>query len=337
MVISRVAKVVCLGSALGLFMGCSGERPETGYHDFNKVQVQFFAPSGATVTLGDQICGAIVPNRSHEISIYPKDSSRLERTPEETATFNLAPGRYEFKYTGLEQDWDGANIYGDVQVYAINECLHPGAKDLVRRTFIPVALPAPTTRLEAKDSIFPYQSPAGLRITYTDLGRLAAGDMVTKVVFIADLKKIRCCLDKLEVDYVCMKGKQQRLRGMLCEARLDWLENPCDDDFIKLQCELKKLEQCMDENRAKAARYAALLNANNVLIRREMMVLATDEVLPPHEDPIAAAGELGQVVLVMRVGGRHLQWGCEPSEATASIESTEAIESVEITEAPVVK
>lgn len=336
MVISRMAKVVCLGSAVAFLFGCSGERPETGYHDFNKVQVQFFAPTGAMVTVGDQVCGTIVPNRSHEISIYTKDSSRLERTPEETATFNLAPGRYEFKYTGLSQDWDGANIYGDVQIFRVNECALPGAQDMIRRTFIPVALPSPTTRLEAKDSIFPYQSPAGLRITYSDLGRLAAGDMVTKVVFIADLKKIKCCLDKLEVEYVCMRGNQQRLRALLCEAKLDWLENPCDDDFIKIQCELKKLELMMDENRAKAARYQALLNANNVLIRREMMVLATDEVLPPHEDPVEAASYLGQVVLVMRVGGRHLQWGCEPSEATVSIESTES-QTVNIVETPVVQ
>ena len=136
MVISRMAKVVCLGSAVAFLFGCSGERPETGYHDFNKVQVQFFAPTGAMVTVGDQVCGTIVPNRSHEISIYTKDSSRLERTPEETATFNLAPGRYEFKYTGLSQDWDGANIYGDVQIFRVNECALPGAKDMLRRTFI---------------------------------------------------------------------------------------------------------------------------------------------------------------------------------------------------------
>jgi hypothetical protein len=337
MVISRIAKVVCLGSAVAFFTGCSSDRPETGYQDFNKVQVQFFAPTGASVTMGDQICGAIIPNRTHEISAYDKDSSRLERCPEETATFNLAPGRYEFKYAGLKpEDWNGVNIYGDVQIYCVSDLVLPGSNDMIRRTFIPVALPAPTTTLSTRDSIFPYQSPAGLRITYADLGRLEAGDMVTKVVFIADLKKIKCVYDKLEVEYVCLAGKHEQLRRLFSESKLNWLEDPCCDAFIEYQCKLKKVEQQIDENRAKAARYKALLDANNVLIRRDMMVLATDEVLPPHEDPVVSASELGQVVLVMHVGGRHLQWGCETYEVVDSAQTTECVTTT-TEEAPVVK
>ena len=53
----------------------------------------------------------------------------------------------------------------------------------------------------------------------------------------------------------------------------------------------------------------------SLLIRREMLVLATDEVLPTHKDPVSAARDLGQVILVLRIGGRHLHWGDPAQEA----------------------
>jgi hypothetical protein len=319
MVISRIAAVVCLGSVSLMFLGCTGQRQETGYHDFGKVQVQFTAPSGSTVAVGNEVCNLIIQDRYHQVSEYPLDSSKLERTPEETATFNLAPGQYEFKYSGLSGSWSDVTLYGNLEVYSLT-CFAPAdARALLRKTFIPVALPAPDARINPQDSLYPYQSPAHqLRISQTDIQRLAAGDMVTKVVFIADLKKISQALDKLEVCYVALKGEQQRLRACLNEAKLDWLENPCSDDFIALECKLKKIEQKIDANRAQAARYSAVLRADKVLTRQSMMIMATDEILPPYEDPIVAANEIGDVVLVMRIGGRHLHWGCAPAEATAA-------------------
>jgi len=318
MVINRVSMVVCLSSVLSIFAGCS-HRFETGYSDFNRVQVQFYAPTGATVTVAQNNFGFLTPDRSHQINHYPTESSRLERRPEETSTFNLCPGDYEFKYTGAT-GLEGANIYGNLIVYSVNDCALPGSREMIRRVFIPIALPSPLTSksLTPKDDIFPYQSSAHrLRITYNDIERLTAGDLVTKVVFIADLKKLEAEHRNLEVEYTCLKGKQQRLSGLLNEAKLDWLENPKDKKFIELQCDLKKIEQSIDRNRDRAARIEALLRADNVLIRRNMMVIATDEILPVHEDPVAAAGKLGQVVMVMHLGGRHLQWGNAAQEATA--------------------
>jgi hypothetical protein len=302
-----------------MFLGCTGQRQETGYHDFGQVQVQFTAPAGSTVAVGNEICNLIIQDRYHQVSEYPLDSSKLERTPEETATFNLAPGCYEFKYSGLTGSWSDVTIYGNLEVHGLT-CFAPAdARALLRKTFIPVQLPAPDARINPQDSIYPYQSPAHqLRISQTDIQRLAAGDMVTKVVFIADLTKISKELNKLEVEYVALKGEQQRLRACLNEAKLDWLENPCCGKFIGIECDLKKVEQKIDANRAQAARYDAVLRADKVLTRQSMMVLATDEILPPFADPISAANEIGDVILVMRIGGRHLHWGCAPAEATAS-------------------
>jgi plastocyanin len=317
MALSRIAKVMCLASAMVIVVGCSTHRFETGYHDFNKVQLQFYAPEGATVAVGDQVCCLIVPDRSHQINMYSDRCSRLEHNPEETATFNLAPGHYEFKYTG-GPGFDGANIYGNIEIYNVCDLMLPGASTLVRKTFIPIALPNPCNPcLLAADGSFPYASPGRLvRISAQEADQLASGDMVTKVVFIADMKKARHDLDKLEVDYTCMVGKHQRLRSLLSEAQLDAIDDPGSKTFIKIQCELKELDQKMQRNRDRVDRLQALLNADKVLLRRGMVVLATDEVLPANEDPVAAARELGQVVVVIHIGGRHLHWGNPAQEAT---------------------
>lgn len=309
MVLKRSAVAACSMLAVASLAGCS-HNFETGYHDFNKVQVQFYAPTGATVTIGDQVCCAIVPNRSHQINAYADKCSRLEHNPEETATFNLAPGQYEFKYTG-GPGFDGASIYGNIEVFPVCDLMLPGARTFIRKTFIPVALPNPCAATAViPDGAFPYADPGRLvRISYQDMGMLSSGDMITKVVFIADMKKARRKLDELEVDYVCMSGKQQRLRALLAEAQLDAIDDPGSKKFIRIQCDLKELDQKMQRNRDEATRLQALLNADKVLLRRGMMVLATDEVLPANEDPVAAARQLGQVVMVMHIGGRHLHWG----------------------------
>jgi len=316
MAFTRTTKLAYLGSILIFIAGCSQHNSETGYHDFNKVQLQFYAPTGALVTMGKSCLGDIKADRSHQINIYGDPSTRLEHEPEETATFNLAPGEYEFKYTGAA-GWPGASVYGNIHVYPVCELFQPGVKTMLRKTFIPIALPSPATpgMVTPKDDIFPYASSSHrLRISYQDVERITAGDMVTKVIFVADLTKAKHEVDELEVDYVCLRGQQQRLRAMLCEAQLDALDNPKSKEFIEIQCKLKSLEQKIDRNRDRFSRLQALLKADNVLIRREMMVLATDEILPAHEDPVRAAQELGQVVVVVRLGGRHNHWGYASEE-----------------------
>jgi hypothetical protein len=40
-----------------------------------------------------------------------------------------------------------------------------------------------------------------------------------------------------------------------------------------------------------------------------MLVIATEETVVRYEDVEASAHEFGEVLLVMRLGGRHMQWG----------------------------
>ena len=56
---------------------------------------------------------------------------------------------------------------------------------------------------------------------------------------------------------------------------------------------------------------------DHVLIRKGMLVLATEEVVASHRDVVKAAEELGEVLLVMRIGGRHMDWS-DPSRELAA-------------------
>jgi len=299
-----------------LLMGCQSHRFEKGYHDWDKLQVQFYAPPGAMITVGDRACGKIKPDRSHQVGSGGDGTHKLELAPEETSTFNLGPGSYEFKYASA--GWPGVSVYGELEVPRVCGLFMPGVKDMLKRCFIPIALPAPATlqAVSTRDDVFPYQSSAyRLRITNQDVERLALGDMITKVVFVADLKKAKKNVDWLEVKLTKLNGEKQRLIALLDEAKMDWLEDPHSSKFIRRQAELTRLDQEIQKKEQLKSRLEALLRADKVLLRREMLVLATDEILPVHEDPVSTASELGQVVLVMRIGGRHLHWGPAAQEA----------------------
>ncbi len=314
--IERIVKLAFPSIFVSLLFGCgqqtAGHYTETGFNDAGKVQVQFYEPTGAVVTVGQ-------PGRRQQIGTYGDGIHRLENTPEQTATFNLSPGSYDFKYTAAK-GWEGASIYGELDVYGPSLRASRGTKEMFKQCFVPIALPSPGTAdsISAKDDIFPYQSPSyRLRISNQDVKRLAAGDMITKVVFIADLKEIKDEAGEIEVNLTTLNGRKQRLQAMLNEAQLEQLENPSSKTFIKLQTKLKVLDQTIEKEQNRLARLNTLLRADKVLIRREMMVLATDELLPRHEDPVSAAKKLGQIVLVMRLGGRHHQWGRSAQELTA--------------------
>jgi len=318
MICKTMVKLSIAAALVAVIVGCKTHPWETDYHKLQKVQVQFYAPPGATVTLGSQSMGKITADRAHQIGTYGSGEHKLEHEPEQTATFNLSPGDYEFKYTAA--GWKGVSVYGELEICRVSLFAIPAAKDMLKRCFIPIALPAPATlqAASASDDMFPYQSPAHrLKISHQDVDRLAAGDMITKVVFIADLKKAKKKIDDLEVDLVKLKAERQRLQGLLNEAQLEWMENPSSKRFIGLRAELTELDQKMRDKEDRRDRLEALCRADNVLIRREMLVLATDELLPKHEDPVDSARKLGQVVLIMRIGGRHMHWGLPAQEAEA--------------------
>ncbi len=116
-------------------------------------QIQFHAPPGAVVT----VAGA--PSRARQVAEYGPFENRLEQNPEEFAVFNLAPGRYEFKYAGVE-GLPGTSIYGELDVHSANS--HE-ARVFQRRAFVPISLPSEYYRRVDVDGpeIFAYRSETG--------------------------------------------------------------------------------------------------------------------------------------------------------------------------------
>ncbi|NLX07602.1 MAG: hypothetical protein GXY33_20875 [Phycisphaerae bacterium] len=308
---NAISRTLAAVFVCGLVTGCQsvhqlGHKPARGYHDLSRVQLQFYAPPGAYVQIGQ---------RSEQVSTYGDGEHRLELTPEQFAIFNLKPGKHEFKYDAM--GWEGVSLYGQIEIPSVCGLFDPMTKTMLDRTFIPIALPGPRTLdvLSPLDDRFPYQSTAHrLRISYSEVERLALGDMVTKVVFVADLAKVEAMRDAIQIELVEMEGKRQRMLALINEARLDWIDDPDSKEFIRRQTKLARMDQEIVDLQEQRVRLEALLRADTVLTRRGMLVLATDEILPPHQDPVAMAEELGTVVMVMRIGGRHMHWGIAPME-----------------------
>ena len=254
-------------------------------------------------------------------------NNRLEQSPEEFSVFNLYPGTYEFKYVGAE-GLPGVSVYGELDV---NHANTSKARTFQRLSFVPIALPSEYYRnVEVTgDEIFPYRGEAyRTAIDALDIERLKTGDVVEKVFVVADLEdadkdlkeaQIRIAELEREIEYA-----DARFRYAYLDFRMDvgGGEDPCglgclsclscgrkDRKFIDWEVKRQKLEQDLDAERAKLARLQALIKGDRVLIRKGMMVVATEQVVKPYRDAVKTSDGLGEVMVVMRVGGRHQQWG----------------------------
>ncbi len=299
--------------AMSGVVGCgpSAGRLEPGYADQSRTQLQFYSPPGATVTVQGH------PTRSHQVATYGPYGNRLEQEPEEFNVFNLKPGRYEFKYTSAE-GLPGVSIYGELNVESANS---QAAQIFQRRSFIPIALPSEYYRKVevVGNETLPYRGESfRTAIDEQDLQRLQQGDVIEKVFFIADLEEaekrqketqVKVAAKEREIEYA-----DARFRYAYLDYRFD-VSDPVanfwgtDRDFIKWEKKRQKLEQELDSLQAKLRRARALLKGDRVLIRKGMLVLATEEVVRPHRDVVESSDKLGEVVLVMRIGGRHMHWG----------------------------
>ncbi|NLX14314.1 MAG: hypothetical protein GXY44_11760, partial [Phycisphaerales bacterium] len=268
--------------------GCGRHPLETGFANQGKTQIQFFTPSGATVAV--RAC----PTRSHQIPVYGAFENRLEQSPEQFCVFNLAPGRYEFKYTGAE-GLPGASIYGELIVEHANS--HK-ARVYQRRSFIPVALPSEQYKRVAPqgDEIFPYRGEAyRYAIDELDFERLRQGDVIEKVVFVADLAKAERVKNRTETALaVCEneleyanKRYQIAYRNYLMDVH-DPLANFFGSDKEHLKWERRRQEkmQRIEMLQHRLRRVQALLKGDHVLIREGMLVLATEEVVKPHTNVV---------------------------------------------------
>ena len=320
-------RLTCLGCTLTaafiltafLSSGCSQcdqSAIERGYADQSKTQIHFISPPGAKVT----VAGG--PTRTHQVATYGPFNNRLEQEPEEHAVFNLAPGRYEFKYSAIE-GLPGVKIYGELEVKHANS---KAARIFQRRAFVPIALPSEYyRRVEVTgDEILPYRSERSrTAIDAYDLERLRQGDVVEKAFFIADLERASKRLSEIEVRIAEIEREIEyadaRFRCAYFDFRLDACEG-CDlfggkgRDFIEWEKKRIRLQQELDRLIAQQRRTRALLQADRVLTREGMLVVATDEIVKPHKDIERASDDLGEVLLVMRLGGRHMHWGNEFDE-----------------------
>jgi hypothetical protein len=304
-----------------LASGCSQEQDQRfeSYSDQSRTQIMFYSPPGATVTVKGGY------NRGHQIAAEGAYGHRLEYTPEEFSVFNLKPGKYEFKYTTAE-GLPGVSVYGELDVR--NPCSDEG-KMFRRRSFVPLALPsAYYRRVETiGNEIYPYRGESLRRaIDDLDLVRLKQGDVIEKVVFVADLEEVEAMRDETEQELAELEREieyaDNRFRNEYIDDKFE-IDDPwanfwhTDRSHIKWERKRVSLQQELDRKEALMDRVNALLRFDRVLVRKGMLVVATEEVVESHRDPVEAASELGEVMLVMRVGGRHMHWGDSATERAA--------------------
>ncbi len=314
------ATAVLISVALSGTTGC-GRPHETGYADQSKTQLQFFSPPGATVTV--RACPAA---RSHEIGTYEPFNNRLELSPEEYAVFNLAPGKYEFKYVSAE-GLPSVSVYGELEIKCPTS---KTAQMFQRRAFVPISLPSAYYRriTPQGDEIFPFRNEA-LRtaIDEQDLQQLEQGDVVEKVFVVADLEEAKEELGEAQVDLAVAERKLQydeaRFREAFYDFKLDVTDPVAnfwgtDRKFIKWEAKRQEEQQRISAIEAKIDRLNALLRGDQVLVRKGMLVVATQAIVETHEDPVKASNRIGDVMVVMRLGGRHMHWGDPRSELASN-------------------
>lgn len=310
---------VSVGLVLAGAIGCSQTPREHGYANQGKTQIQFFSPPGANVTVRASSI------RSHEVAEYGPFENRLEQTPEEYSVFNLRPGKYEFKYTSAD-GLPGVSIYGELEVMWANSS---EAATFQRRAFIPVSLPSEAYKKAeiTGNEVFPYRGEAfRTAIDENDIARLKQGDVVEKVFFVADMEAVARQKNQTTEDLKVLERKleyiEARFRNAYYDFRID-VSDPSanfwrtDRKFISWEKERQEALQKQEKLEARLRRMNALLKGDTVLTRKGMLVLATEEVVASHKDVVSASEEVGEVLLVMRLGGRHMKWG-DPNRELAA-------------------
>lgn len=324
-----MAGLAAFAAMLGSW-GCSAQSFETssawresGYSDQCKTQVLFHAPPGASVTVRD--C-----RRSHEIAPANAFATRLERTPDEESVFNLAPGRYEFKYTAAE-GLPGVSIYGELDVKYANSGM---ARVYQRRAYVPISLPSENYRRTEVigNETFPYRGETyRTSIDENDLARLRAGDVVEKVFVVADLRQAEKARRETEQEIAVTERKVEYADARFNDAYIDFvsdIDDPAarfwrkDREFIKWQERQIELQQRLEKLQARMDRIKAILKADTVYTREGMLLVATEEVVKSYKDAEDASDDIGEVLVVMRLGGRHMRWG-EPGRELAGYQPVE--------------
>ena len=376
---SGARAVTCCASALLLptllLAGCANLPFEPAHSSRGKVQVQFYAPPGAMVTVD-----GFTKYGPQQIDTY-EDGHRLELTPEEFAVFNLTPRGwpYRFKYT-MAEGLPGATVYGELDVH------NPGSREaraLMAHTFVPIAMASPYYG-GSDQHFFPARGPSGAGLGQLEMEHLRQGDLITKVYFVADLKKAWHTIRTLDahierlrsaetvlnahLEYVDARFQSYRRESLYADPTEDSLARHHDATgynrkFIGLEAKRQELENeryairnqiddLLNERRIRTR----LLDSMRIINRQGSLVLATPENQWPFHDPNDqvrlervyagyATGPdeeyktgditippLGEVLLVMRVGGRHMHWGAPHAIAAADEPTASEWETIEYRE-----
>lgn len=281
--------------------GCSQYRAEHGWGNPCKMQVQFYSPPGADVTV-KSLCG----RRSQQITTDETLEHRLELTPEEYAIFNFCPGRYQFRYS-TARGFPGVCIYGELDVHGF---WNSEVAKFMRGSFIPMKLPS-RYYLDAR-SLHPTTGPSAAGLNELEVDQLAQGDLIEKVYFIADLDRvyedidrINMRLDKLRsaeavlnscMEYLAARHEDYRRDSIYADptfsiddATKEFLGT--DRKFNQIEAKRQRLEnqryKLHEQNRELVRERHLrrnLLDSMRIINRSGALVLATPEYQWPYHD-----------------------------------------------------
>jgi len=313
------------------------------------IQVQFYSPHGASVVVRGVDGDTAVP----VISRGPL-SDRLERRPDELAVFDLNPGRYAFAYTSSPGAED-AVIYGELDLRAPAS---PITKRFCNHAFLPIKLPS--LQPQEGEHRFPVRD-----LSYTvglegeEFEHVKQGDLVTKVYFVADLERVRTDYEVAyrerlaEVDRelsvladretylenryqgarreALQRDPEMNIEDKVAYEKFDWFG--IEEPYVRLA---RKKQEVLSEREAmliererlleERGRRNALLRSLKIVHRDGALVLATPDLQLPYTNTVQQVAELGEVVAVLNVGGRHHRWAgdllaaLEPAPAELSVE-----------------
>lgn len=323
----RLVKFLLAVVATALTIGC---RTTT----LNSVQVQFYSPAGAAVVIrgvnGDSVA---------EVQSRGPLGDRLEWSPDDLAVFDLRPGKYSFAYTNAAGAKD-AVIYGELE---IRNPQGEVTRRFCKYSFIPIKLPSDLA--QQAEHRFPSRD-----LSYTiglegrEFDHIKQGDLITKVYLVADLERVK---QEYDVDYQWEISELDRYLIVLGDREV-YLENRYQDErrralqrapdmniedkiahkrfdvfgieekYIKLSKKRQELiaerEVIMTQRKRledERERRKALLRSLKIVHREGALVLATPDLQLPYADAVSQASDLGEVVAVVRVGGRHRYWAMD--------------------------
>ncbi len=341
----RCSLTCALPAVLFSVIGCaSGGSPRTG-----PVQVQFYGPPGAQIVLRD------LRHSAAEIRSRGPLGDRLENEIEDLAVYDLSPGTYRFAYAngpGAEE----AAIYGELE---LRPARTRAGRLFCDHAFLPVRLIS-ADHQEA-EQLFPSRD-----LSYTqglearEFDHIKQGDLIEQVYFVADLDKAK---HEYEVDYfqaindvdralsviadqeeyLIVRYDSARRRALFRNADVNIEDKVAHDrfdrwgveeSFITLARKRKALEREREslmlvrtELEDQRSRRHALLRSMRIVHRSGALVLATPDLKMPFRDSIEQAADLGEVLAVVRIGGRHQYWAWDELVGAGESEGSDIVAS----------